>query len=149
MTVPPHAHDQRRTRAARHAAHILLVEDDSALLLVLLHTLTTHLPPFKVTTVSSAEQAWGALEDRSVNFVITDLHLPGLDGPAFIRRIRERGWHHPIIVMSGYGIEAVDEVREMFQISAVLGKPFEMTSLLSAIAAARKEATSKCSEERA
>lgn len=70
--------------------HILLVEDDAALSQTLVNTLSTHLPALKVTAAYSVEQAWRTLEDGQVNLVVTDLHLPGIQGDAFVQRIRER-----------------------------------------------------------
>ena len=147
MQASPNGDPPRHGLPAAFQAHILLIEDDSALALVLTHTLARHLPRIKVTSACSVEQAWGIFEGGSVDVLITDLHLPGLDGTAFIRRIRERGWHQPVIVISGYGLEGITEVRELLQISAVLAKPFEMTALLGCIGAALNQ-VSQCSEGR-
>ena len=136
MTVPAHDDEALSTINGGCAAHILVVEDDSALSLVLVHTLKTQYPAFEVTTASSVEQAFGALEDHSIALIITDIHLPGVEGIAFIRRIRERGWHGPVIVMTGDRVEALAEMCGLLQISAVLAKPFDMTALIAATYAA-------------
>jgi len=83
-----------------------------------------------------------------VRLLITDLNLPGLRGWSFIQRLRERGWHRPVIVISGAPVEAGPEVCEMLQITAILRKPFEMTSLLDAIAAALNRDTQDSFHER-
>ena len=125
-----------QSRRVALPAHVLLLEDDSALSTALISIVGCHLPTIRVSHADSVEQAWGVLDRGRVDLVITDLHLPGLDGIAFIRRIRVRGWQRPVIVISGYGLDAVTEVREMLQISAVVAKPFEVTALLICIAAA-------------
>ena len=128
--------------------HILLVEDDAALSQTLVETLATHLPALKVTAAYSVEQAWRTLEEGQVTLVVTDLHLPGIPGDAFIQRIRERGWRGPVVVMSGHGLEQVSEVREMLQISALLAKPFDTISFVGAISAALKGVPNACCNER-
>jgi FixJ family two-component response regulator len=51
-------------------------------------------------------------------------------------------------VISGAPVEAGPEVCEMLQITAILRKPFEMTSLLDAIAAALNRDTQDSFHER-
>ena len=111
-------------------SHVLMVEDDAALSQTLVHTLMTHLPAVKVTAVGAVEHAWHTLEEGHVSLLLTDLHLPGIPGTSFIQRVRDRGWHGPVIVMSGAPLEGEREVCNMLQIRAVLAKPFDMTSFL-------------------
>lgn len=128
--------------------HLLMVEDDAALSQTLVQTVMTHLPAVKVTAVSAVEHAWSILEEGDVSLLITDLHLPGIQGCSFIQRLRERGWHRPVIVMSGAPLQGGREVCEMLQIAAVLAKPFEATSFLRAIAAVLNSGTQEPFEER-
>jgi chemosensory pili system protein ChpA (sensor histidine kinase/response regulator) len=135
--------------ATRDAApHLLLVEDDATLSQALVQTLTTHLPAVTVTAVSAVEQAWRTVQEGDVRLLITDLNLPGIRGWSFIQHLRERGWHRPVIVMSAAPAQAGHEVCEMLKITAVLTKPFEMTSFLQAVAAALNRDTQECVEER-
>jgi DNA-binding NtrC family response regulator len=136
MTVPLHDDEAPFSLLPGCAAHLLLVADDAALSHALVQTLRTHHPALHVTTASSVEQALGALEAYAMALIVTDIHLPGVQGITFIRPLRERGWHGAVIVMSGDGIEAVAEMRELLRISAVLAKPVEMTALVAAIGAA-------------
>lgn len=130
------------------APHLLLVEDDAALSQALVQTLTTHLPAVTVTAVSSVEQAWRTVQEDDVGLLITDLNLPGIRGWSFVQHLRERGWHRPVIVMSAAPVEAGHEVCEMLKITAVMTKPFEMTSFLQAVGAALTSDTQECVEER-
>ena len=83
-----------------------------------------------------------------MNLIVTDIHLPGVQGITFIRRLSERGWHGAVIVMSGDGIEAIAETPELLQISGVLAKPFELTALVAAVGVAVKNIPSQYPEER-
>lgn len=133
---PPEANiDVTGTTNPDTRSHVLMVEDDAALSQTLVQTVMMHLPAVKVTAVSSVERAWPILEEGDVSLLITDLNLPGIQGCSFIQRLRERGWHGPVIVMSGAPLPGRD-VYEMLQLAAVLAKPFGATSFLRAIAAA-------------
>ena len=145
---PPRGERAGHSSQPDAAPHLLLIEDDAALSQVLIQTLATHLPALTVTAVSAVEQAWRTVQDGDVRLLITDLNLPGLRGWSFIQRLRERGWHRPVIVISGASVEAGPEVCAMLEITAILRKPFEMTSLFDAIAAALNRDTQDSFHER-
>jgi CheY-like chemotaxis protein len=58
-----------------------------------------------VAIASGAPQALQMLEDeelfRSVNLVITDHWMPGLNGPEFVQQLRQRLPKIPVLVLSG------------------------------------------------
>jgi len=148
MTVSIHDDEAPFSLPPEYALHLLLVEDDAALSHALVQTLRTHHPAVHVITSSSVEQALGTLQAYAVNLIVTDIHLPGVQGITFIRRLWERGWHGAVIVMSGDGIEAIAETPELLQISGVLAKPFELTALVAAVGVAVKNIPSQYPEER-
>ena len=148
MTVSLHDDEACFSLLPGYALHLLFVEDDAALSHALVQTLRTHHPAVRLITASSVEQALGTLQAYPVNLIVTDIHLPGVQGITFIRRLRERGWHGAVIVMSGDGIEAIAETRELLQISAVLAKPFELTALVAAVGVALQNIPSQYPEER-
>ncbi len=66
--------------------HILAVEDDPIAQVVLSSALTAL--GHRVTVAADGEAAWKAMGDRSLRVVVSDWHLPGLDGLDLCRRIR-------------------------------------------------------------
>lgn len=81
---------------------VLIVEDadtwSSTLEIALL-----SLPEVDVVTAPSGDRAWKLLQESPVNAIITDLHMPHMDGFELIEKVRATGPapHVPIIVVSG------------------------------------------------
>jgi CheY-like chemotaxis protein len=88
---PPTGAYQGHRKVPQSRPHVLVVENNAALSQTLVRTLMTHLPTVKVTAVSAVEQARPILEEGNVSLLITDLHLPGIQGCSFIERLREPG----------------------------------------------------------
>jgi CheY-like chemotaxis protein len=65
--------------------------------------------------------------------VITDVQMPVMDGPAFVREIRRLDPHLKIISVSGLASEARLAELDRSQIAVVLGKPYTAERLLSTV----------------
>lgn len=70
---------------------------------------------------------------KDFSCVVLDIRMPGLDGLSLQDELSRRGWQPPIIFITGHG-DVPDAVRAM-KAGAIdfLKKPFEDSSLLSAI----------------
>lgn len=89
--------------------------------------------PFEVTAVPSAEDALDALDGRTVDVLLTDQRLPGMDGVQLITRIRATHPALAIIVMTAYGtVESAVEARSRGADDYLL-ELFEVPDLLSAL----------------
>ena len=70
-------------------SHLLLIDDQQANLVLLQHILARH--GFeRVTTESNPQKAIERFEELAPDLVITDLHMPDLDGFELTRRIKQR-----------------------------------------------------------
>jgi len=88
---------------------------------------------FEVVAVSSAEDALEVLHASTVDVLLTDHRLPGMDGVQLITRIKATHPALAIIVMTAYGtIESAVEARRAGA-DDYLEKPFEMPDLLRAL----------------
>lgn len=76
---------------------ILLVEDHGELAELL--TAFLERAGYLVCHVSSGEEAVSYLEGSSAKLMLLDIMLPGMDGFAVCRAVRER-WNLPILIMS-------------------------------------------------
>lgn len=86
-----------------------------------------------VFTAGNGIEALALIETEKFDAMVTDIHMPLMDGIQLIRAIRERGFTIPsIIFVSGY-LE-VDRA-EMFElgVECILGKPFGAKLLLDQV----------------
>ena len=89
---------------------------------------------FKGISVRKFSSAAEALEDfktRGCDLFIIDVVMPGTGGTEMVRRIREINREVPIIMMTGYHYEELQEVQ--LEVSAVLYKPFAMRALFDTV----------------
>lgn len=123
---------------------ILLVEDDPALREALCDTL--QLAGYPHRGVASGEAALLALQQELFGLVISDVNMPGMDGHALQRTIRQRYPQLPVLLMTAYA--AVEQAVTAMREGAVdyLVKPFEPGVLLELVArhACGRLAESEC-----
>ncbi|MDD2885380.1 MAG: response regulator [Dechloromonas sp.] len=117
------------------APHLLIVDDDPALRELLAEYLAMN--GFQVRAVGDGAAMWGALAATRSNALILDLMLPGEDGLALTRALRNHplGKDLPILMLSARG-EEVDRIIGL-EIGAddYLSKPFSPRELLARLRA--------------
>jgi DNA-binding response OmpR family regulator len=123
------------------ANRVAVVDDDPENLRALSALLQAE--GFEVAAYAGGETAWAALNhscDAVPEAIITDLRMPGLDGLALLRRLRERFPTLPVILVSAFPDEAV--WREGLEAGAldVFPKPFQTASMIALLRAAIERA---------
>ncbi len=118
----------------RRPLTVLLVEDDAAV-----RSLTRRMLAslgHTVSAASSGAEALGLIEvaDRLPDLLLTDVRMPGIQGPELARRLRERRPDLPVVFSSGFSAELGDTVE--IPGAQVLDKPFDVDRLEAAIRAA-------------
>jgi CheY-like chemotaxis protein len=125
LSFPESAH-----RSAWEAAtKILLIDDDAAVLEVMGLMLSSE--DHSVTMVSSAIEALARLEDgESVDLVLTDLHMPDMDGWQLMRAVRAR-WPAVRVGIHSGSFGVVPDACEPPDL--VLNKPVHLSDLRKGI----------------
>lgn len=80
---------------------ILLVEDDPSVLLGCMQAFELENMP--VEGVASAEAALTRVEPGFAGIVISDIRLPGSDGMALLRQLKQRDAALPVLLITGHG----------------------------------------------
>ena len=112
---------------------VLIVEDDSLLADGLTETLRRR--GYVADAVASAEQAEAALKVSEFDLVILDIGLPGMDGFAWLRRLRSRGGEQPVLVLTARNALA-DRVHGLtLGADDYLVKPFATEELVARVSA--------------
>lgn len=103
------------------------------------------LPRIDVCVVNSASRALGVLgaADSSVSLLITDLHLPAMDGFELIERVRGDGRTAtlPIVVISGDPDPSMSERVYRLGANAYFCKPYSVAQLCQTVEALLANAT--------
>ncbi len=112
-------------------AVILVVEDDADLRAALCDTLA--LAGYKAQTASDGLAAMEILQCQSIDMVITDIQMPGMDGHELLKKIKTQWPDIPVMLMTAYG--SIQMAVEAMRDGAVdyLSKPFEAEVLAAMV----------------
>ena len=112
-----------------HAAHILLIEDDTSLAVNLRDVLEED--GCRVTVCHRGDEGLRRANSDEYDVVLTDLRLPGLGGLELVQQLHETQPRLPVVLMTAHG--TIETAIEATKLGAYdyLQKPFEMRDLLS------------------
>ncbi|MEM7439101.1 MAG: ATP-binding protein [Pseudomonadota bacterium] len=125
--------------AARHSPaelsglNLLLVEDEAPVRSFAARALKMH--GVQVIEADSAEAALEILADDAVDFdiVVSDVVMPGLDGPTWIKEARRDRPNLKVIFVSGYAEEDFSKEYPDIKKAAFLPKPFTLKDLVNKV----------------
>jgi DNA-binding NtrC family response regulator len=89
------------------ASHVLIVDDDPALLQALPEALRLRMDGLTVDTADSASAALDRIGARDYDAIVTDIKMPGMDGLALLDQIRARRPDTPTLMITGHGEHAL------------------------------------------
>jgi FixJ family two-component response regulator len=91
---------------------------------------------FCVHEFERAEDLVAALDSQRLDYLLLDLHMPGLNGFDVLETFRSRQIHVPVIVITAHDEPGTAERVRALGACAYLKKPVDRDALLAAIAAA-------------
>jgi DNA-binding response OmpR family regulator len=112
---------------------ILVVEDDAQLAEVLHEALSDR--QYTADVVGDGEAAWSCIETWQYDLVVLDVTLPKLDGLSFCRRLRDRNFTLPVLMLTARDtvtdkINGLDAGADDYVV-----KPFDLQELMARIRA--------------
>jgi putative two-component system response regulator len=120
---PPHSGNPR--------PRVLCVDDEPVILQILRRLLEVQ--GYEPVTCSDPIAAIALFDETAFDVVITDIHMPGMDGLALMKALRARKPELPVMVVTGHGTvdTAIQALRE--GASGMLVKPFTGEELLGEV----------------
>ena len=108
---------------------ILFVEDEASVRLIAAKTLRKR--GYKVIEAEDGEEAFEILEDEEHDFdlMISDVVMPGMDGPTLLKKGRKMLGDARIVFISGYAEEEFSELLSEEPDVTFLPKPFTLAQL--------------------
>ena len=87
---------------------------------------------YRTVEAGNGREALAALAVEWPSLILLDLEMPVMSGWAFMRELRARAVHIPVIIMSG----RTDQASELAEMGAksFVGKPIDLPALLDKIA---------------
>ena len=123
----------------RHLGHeggvILLVEDEAPVRAFASRALKMR--GYTVIEAESAEDALAKLEDPdlAVDVFVTDVVMPGMDGPSWVTQARMSRPDTKVVFVSGYSEENLSDQQARIPNSVFLPKPFSLSELAATVGA--------------
>ncbi len=132
-TVPT-LRDMSRVKAPKHGEGVvLLVEDEAPVRAFASRAL--RLRGYTVLEAESAEDALRTLEDPDLNVdvFVTDVVMPGMDGPSWVREALKERPNVRVVFVSGYAEGAFGDSQPKVPNSVFLPKPFSLNQLTDTV----------------
>ncbi len=135
MAAPAPPPEPRRTLVRQGDGVVLLVEDEAPVRAFASRAL--RLRGYTVLEAASGEEALEVLQDQSleVDVFVSDVVMPGLDGPAWVRQALQDRPEVRVIFMSGYAEDALAEDQARVPNAVFLPKPFSLNDLTATVQA--------------
>ncbi len=133
------------TRAASQPVRVMVIDDEEMVRDVI--ALYLEDSGFRVLVAANGAEALALLAaEEAVDVLITDLSMPGMDGIAVIRAVRERWPGLPAVLLTGYAgddtaLAARGTTGDAF---SLLRKPVTGAELVGCIRALARERTEAC-----
>ncbi len=131
--IEPEAPPAVRVSEGHGEGVVLLVEDEAPVRAFASRAL--RLRGYTVLEAASAEEALEILEDSAlrVDVFVTDVVMPGMDGPTWVRKALEARPDARVVFMSGYAEGAFGEPEISVADAAFLPKPFSLNQLAETV----------------
>lgn len=117
-----------------HRALICVIDDDRSVRKALVGLITSM--GYNCEGHASAEAWLETGRVGSAGCIVTDIHMPGLDGFGLKRRLISLGWRTPVVMITGHGEVHLEQQALEAGAFAFFRKPLRANSLAESLARA-------------
>jgi len=111
--------------------NILIVEDDAIILDELAKTASMFFS--EVFCAKNGQDAYATYGFEKIDLIVTDIKMPVIDGVTLIKKVREKDYETPIIVLSSYSEQETLLKVLNLGVSGYLVKPIEFEEFVQAL----------------
>ena len=106
---------------------ILIVEDNPNMSSLLADMLEV----FAIQSVraTDGEDALRKLAEEPIGLVISDLRMPKMTGTELLSAIKDKDSDMPVVLISGYSLQSIDDKNATDRADGFLTKPFKMNDI--------------------
>ncbi|MFC1494689.1 response regulator [Thermodesulfobacteriota bacterium] len=110
---------------------VLVIDDDDGFRNLMRRFLEAN--GYRVCLASDGAEGLAWLNKESVNLILLDLKMPGMNGPEFLKEMRKTNYELPVVVATGYpdGNLMVEALRH--GPFTLLAKPIDREQLMQAV----------------
>ncbi|MGW8160124.1 MAG: response regulator [Desulfoprunum sp.] len=119
---------------------VLVVDDEEDMLWMLQRNLNKGMKDVEILAAKSGEEALAILSDKSVNLVITDINMPGMNGLDLLIEINNRYPQTGVIIMTAYPSNAYKNEAMMSGSLRFIEKPFDINDMRNTVEQVLREA---------
>ena len=113
--------------------NVLVVDDEETLLLIMVNRFEDYADQFNVFTARNGKEAVEVLESESIDFLVTDLKMPEMDGIELLALMSSKYPHIPAMAMSAFSTPEIEKKLAQMGTLQVLDKPVNFDLLADAI----------------
>jgi len=124
----------------------MVVDDEAGIRTLLYDALIQE--GYRVTLAKNGKDSLIQLRERQFDLLITDIHMPQLNGLELIKAMKEKDRKEKVILISGEPVDKNLLGRETMPIFAQLMKPFKMDQFLDTVISALESEGSKSKRKR-
>ena len=110
---------------------ILVVDDHADIRFMLTELLRIN--GYSIEEASDGEEALTRIRSGRFDLVITDIHMPGMNGDSLIRNARKELPNLPFVIMTSVVFPELAAEWSRLKPSAIFSKPFKVERLLSTV----------------
>jgi len=123
---------------------ILIVDDDEAVLFILQETFSKLGEGYQVFSSRSGREAMEQLAKEPCDVMVTDLKMHDMDGVQLTEAIKSRNPGMPVIWLTAYGCEGVQEELRRLKVRCCINKPVRTAEIVRAVQEALANARGSC-----
>lgn len=116
---------------------VLVVDDDRRMVKTICDIL--NIKGYSAAAAYSGEQALEKVKSEAPDCVLMDIKMPGINGVEALKRIKDIKPELPVVLMSAYAAEELEQEARMLGAYAVLSKPLDIQLVLSFISNFRRD----------